>query len=241
MDLQGAHVVVVGGSSGIGLAVAKSAQQAGAHVTIAGRSPDRLSQAQHELGDVRTVAVDITDETTIGGLFAGMEHIDHLLISAGTLGNGRIIENDLATLRRIVDERLWGVLHVVRQAAPRMAEGSMTFTSGSLSSRPRVGAAMFTAMLAAVEALAPALALELAPIRVNVVTPGLIDTPLLQTAYGANRDTIMSNRAAILPGKRVGSADEVAQAMVVVMTNPYINGTVLVVDGGHWLAANRLI
>lgn len=231
MALKGAHVVVIGGSSGIGLAVARSAQQAGAHVTIAGRSQDRLTQAQRQLGDVRAVSVDITDVTTIDGLFAGLEHIDHLLISAGTLGNGRIIENELDTLRRIVDERLWGVIHVVRQATPRMTEGSITLTSGSLSSRPRLGAAMFTAMLAAVEALTPALALELAPIRVNTVTPGLIDTPLLQAAYGANRDTVVNNRAAILPGKRVGTADEVAQAMVMLMTNPYINGTVLHIDG----------
>ena len=90
---------------------------------------------------------------------------------------------------------------------------------------------MFTAMLAAVEALTPALALELAPIRVNTVTPGLIDTPLLHAAYGDNRDTVVHNRAAILPGKRVGSADEVAQAMVMMMTNRYINGAVLHIDG----------
>jgi NAD(P)-dependent dehydrogenase (short-subunit alcohol dehydrogenase family) len=176
--------------------------------------------------------MDITDEDAVGKVFAGLSRVDHVLISAGTLRNGAIVNNDLATLRRIVDERLWGLTYVVRHAAPRMQQGSITFTSASLSSRPRPGTAMLTAMLSAVEALAPALALELAPVRVNAVTPGLIDTPLLHSAYGAERDTIVKNRAAILPGKRVGTADEVAQVILMLMTNDYVTGEVVHVDGG---------
>ena len=91
---------------------------------------------------------------------------------------------------------------------------------------------MLTAVLSAVEALAPALALELAPVRVNAVTPGLIDTPLLHTAHGAERDTIVQNRAAILPGRRVGTADEVAQVILTMMTNAYLTGEVVHMDGG---------
>ena len=122
--------------------------------------------------------------------------------------------------------------YVVRHAAPKMTQGSITFTSGGLSSRPRVGSAMLTAALAGVEAMTPALALELAPIRVNTVTPGLIDTPLLHHAYGAEREAIMANRAAVLPGKRVGTAEEVAQVMLMLMTNAYMTGEVLHIDGG---------
>ena len=133
-------------------------------------------------------------------------------------------QNDLEMLRRIVDERLWGLIFVVRHADPRMSQGSITFTSGSLSSRPRPGTAMLTAMRSAVEALTPALALELAPVRVNAVTPGLMDTPLLHTAYGAERDTIIKNRAAMLPGKRVGTADEVVQVILMLMTNDDMTG-----------------
>lgn len=232
MKLQGAHVVVMGGSTGIGLAAARLARQAGAEVTIAGRSPDKLAQAQRALGEVRTVAADITDEAAVGQVFEGLSHVDHVLISAGTIINGRMIDNDLTNLRRIIDERIWGLTYVVRQAVPRMTRGSLTFTSGGLSSRPRVGAAMLTAALAGVEALAPALALEVAPVRVNAVTPGLIDTPLLHTAYGPERDTMVNNRAAILPGKRIGSAEEVAQAILMLMTNEYITGEVLHIDGG---------
>lgn len=232
MKLHGGHVVVIGGSSGIGLAAARLARDGGAEVTIAGRSQERLIQAQQKLGGGHTVVMDITDEGAVGKVFAGLSRVDHVLISAGTILNGAIVNNDLANLRRIVDERLWGLTYVVRHAAPRMSRGSITFTSGSLSSRPRTGTAMLTAILSAVEALAPALALELAPVRVNAVTPGLIDTPLLHAAYGAERDTIMKNRAASLPGRRVGTADEVAQVILMLMTNDYMTGEVVHVDGG---------
>jgi NAD(P)-dependent dehydrogenase (short-subunit alcohol dehydrogenase family) len=232
MKLEGGHVVVIGGSSGIGLAAARLAQHEGAEVTIAGRSQDKLLQAQRELGQVHTLAMDVTDEGAVEKVFAALSRVDHVLISAGTILNGTIVNNDLGTLRRIVDERLWGLTYVVRHAAPRMSQGSITVTSGSLSSRPRPGTAMLTAILSAVEALAPALALELAPVRVNAVTPGLIDTPLLHTAYGAERDTIIKNRAAILPGRRVGTADDVAQVILMLMTNDYLTGEVVHVDGG---------
>jgi NAD(P)-dependent dehydrogenase (short-subunit alcohol dehydrogenase family) len=119
-----------------------------------------------------------------------------------------------------------GLTSVVRDVAPRMAQGSITFTSGSLSSRPRFGTAMPTAMRSAVEALA----LELSPVRVNAVTPGLIDTPLLHTADGAERDMIGNNRAAISPGRRVGTADEVAQVILMLMTNAYLTGEVMHAD-----------
>jgi NAD(P)-dependent dehydrogenase (short-subunit alcohol dehydrogenase family) len=232
MKLKGANIVVMGGSSGIGLAAAKLAQHEGATVTIAGRSLEKLAQAQRELGEVRTVVADVTDDASVERVFEELDHVDHVLISAGTIVNGKIVDNDLATLRHIVDERIWGPTYVVRHARPRMTSGSITFTSGGLSSRPRLGAAMITAGLAAVEALAPALALELAPVRVNAVTPGLIDTPLLHAAYGANRDALVNSRAAALPGKRIGTADEVAQAIIMLMTNEYINGAVLHIDGG---------
>jgi NAD(P)-dependent dehydrogenase (short-subunit alcohol dehydrogenase family) len=232
MTLQGAHVVVIGGSSGIGLATAKLARQAGATLTIAGRSQDKLRQAQQQLGEVRTVVADITHEADVGQVFEGLSRVDHVVVAAGTIQNGRIVDNDLATLRRIIDERIWGVTYVVRHAAPKMTQGSITFTSGGLSSRPRVGTAMLTTALAGVEAMTPALALELAPIRVNTVTPGLIDTPLLHHTYGAEREAIMANRAAVLPGKRVGTAEEVAQAMLMLMTNAYMTGEVLHIDGG---------
>jgi NAD(P)-dependent dehydrogenase (short-subunit alcohol dehydrogenase family) len=121
---------------------------------------------------------------------------------------------------------------VVRYAALRMAQRSITLTSGSLSSRAHHETAMLTAMRSAVEALAPALALELAPVCVNAITPGLIDTPRLHTAYGAERDAIVQNRATILPGRRVGTADEVAQVILMLMSNRYMTREEVHMDGG---------
>jgi NAD(P)-dependent dehydrogenase (short-subunit alcohol dehydrogenase family) len=112
-----------------------------------------------------------------------------------------------------------------------MAQRSITLTSGSLSSRAHHETAMLTAMLSVVEALAPAVALGLARVRVNAVTPGLIDAPLLHMAYGAEQDIIVQNRAAILPGRRVGTADEVTQVVLMIRTNGYVTGEVKHVDG----------
>ena len=152
MHLRGTRVIVVGGSSGIGLAAARLTKEAGAEVTIVGRSPVRLKQAQESLGGVRAVEADITDTAAIGRVFEGLDRVDHVLVSAGTIKNGTLVKNDLTTLRQIVDERLWGVVNVVRGAAPLMTTGSITFTSGGMSTRPRPGSAMLTSMLAAVEA-----------------------------------------------------------------------------------------
>ena len=116
-------VVVIGGSRGIGLATARLAGEEGAEVTIAGRSQEKLVQAQQELGQVHTAVMDITDEGGVEKVFAGLSRVDHVLISAGTLRNGAIVNNDLATLRYIVDERLWGLTYVVRHGAPGCPRG----------------------------------------------------------------------------------------------------------------------
>ena len=229
-SLEGQRVVVIGGSSGIGLATARLARAAGADVTIAGRSEDRLREAQRALGECDTAALDISDEAAVGALFAELPRVDHVVISAGTLGPGAIVANDMETLRRIVDQRLWGAVNVVRAVAPKMRSGSITFTSGGIVARPRVGGAMFTAALAAVEALPRALALELAPVRVNTVTPGVVDTPLQHT--GDDWQARLDARAEALPAGRVGAAEDIAQVMLMLMTNGYLTGEVIHVDGG---------
>ena len=108
---------------GLASQLRKLARQEGADITIAGRSQEKLAQAQRELGEVRTVAADITNEAAVGQVFEGISHVDHVVVAAGTIVNGRIVDNDLANLRRIIDERIWGVTYVVRHAAPRMTQG----------------------------------------------------------------------------------------------------------------------
>lgn len=230
MRLDGQRVVVIGGSSGIGLATARLARAEGADITIAGRSEDRLREAQRELGECDIASLDIADPTAVDALFADLPRVDHVLVSAGTLGPGGVVSSDLERLHRIVDERIWGAVNVVRAAAPKMTAGSITLTSGGIVARPRAGAAMFTAALAAVEAMARALAVELAPLRVNTVTPGVVDTPLQRTSEGW--EARLAARGEALPVRRVGTSDDIAQVMLMLMTNGYLTGEVIHVDGG---------
>ena len=184
MRLEGKHLVVVGGSSGIGLETARLALAEGASVTIAGRSEDRLRRAVESLGNsravgpaggrVRPVVADVTDESSVRALFEGGPRVDHLFVPAGELrpGGGDLLRSDLDGLRSILEVRLLGVTHVVRQALPKMSGGSITLMSGLYSTRPARGGGMAAAAVAAVQGMTRALALDLAPIRVNpVATP----------------------------------------------------------------------
>jgi NAD(P)-dependent dehydrogenase (short-subunit alcohol dehydrogenase family) len=218
MDLQGKNVVVVGGSSGMGLATAKLAREHGAKVTIASRSKSKLDRAAQQIGPAQAVVADITSESDVKEVFEDLDQVDHVFISAGRFLAGKVVETDLETFRSEVAQRFWGPLHVVRCAVPRMTEGSITFLSGQLASRPSVGAVVTAAMNGAIEVLAQGLALELAPIRVNAVAPGLIDTPLL----GEHREGLGKWAKDTLPVKRMGSVEDVAQAVVLLMTNGFI-------------------
>lgn len=230
MSLQGESVVVIGGSSGIGLAIAGRARAEGALVTIGGRSEERLQQASRALGEVDVARIDISNEASVNAFFEPLTHVDHLVICAGTVGPSAVVQSSLETLRAVVEQRLWGAVYAVRATAPKMEGGSITFTSGGIAARPRAGAALSTATLGAVESLARALALELAPTRVNCVAPGAVATPLWGVGPAAEGRIAEHGRA--LPVGRVGTADELAQVYLMVMTTGYLTGEVLHVDGG---------
>ena len=233
MALEGERVVVVGGSSGIGLETARLALAAGASVTIAGRSEDRLRRAAADLGGaVRSVVADVTDDGSVKALFDGETRVDHVFLPAGELkpGGGDVLGADLSALRSILESRLLGVVHVVRRARPKMAGGSITLMSGLYANRPAPGAALGAAAVAAIDGITRALALDLAPIRVNAVAPGLIDTPLWDS-FGPQREAILA-QATALPVGRIGRPDEVAAAVLLLMSNGFVTGTVLAIDGG---------
>lgn len=233
MALEGERVVVVGGSSGIGLETARLALAAGASVTIAGRSEDRLRRAAADLGGaVRSVVADVTDDGSVKALFDGETRVDHVFLPAGELkpGGGDVLGADLSALRSILESRLLGVVHVVRRARPKMAGGSITLMSGLYANRPAPGAALGAAAVAAIDGMTRALALDLAPIRVNAVAPGLIDTPLWDS-FGPQREAILA-QATALPVGRIGRPDEVAAAVLLLMSNGFVTGTVLAIDGG---------
>jgi NAD(P)-dependent dehydrogenase (short-subunit alcohol dehydrogenase family) len=248
MRLSEMRVVIIGGSSGIGLETARLARAEGASVTIAGRSEDRLGRAAESLGcsyedaagktptgRLRCVVADMAEDASIRSLFEGETRVDHLFLPAGELrpDGADVLESDPEWLRSILEIRLLGVAQAIRRARPRMEGGSITLMSGLYSTRPAAGGAMAAAAVAGVEGMTRALALDLAPIRVNAVAPGLIETPLWD-AFGAHREAILA-RAAKMPVGRIGRPEEVAEAVIFLMTNGFVTGTVLPIDGGGGL------
>lgn len=228
MSLINANVIIIGGSSGMGLATAALLKEQGGNVTIVGRSREKLQQAVQQLGDVRTVVADVAVETDVQAIFNNVERIDHVFIPAGRPLFGNILETDFAIFRDDVDQRFWGLLYVIRLAVPKMEQGSLTFLTGQYASRPAAGAVVTSAIQAAVETLAMGLAVELQPIRVNAVAPGAIETPFV----GDYLREVKQWASDKLPVRRIGLAEEVAQAVLLLMTNGFITGEVLHIDGG---------
>lgn len=230
------HVVVVGGSSGIGLATGRFAKQLGADVTLIGRDAEKLHQAAREIGEVRTAIADFADETAINNVFADLPTIHHVYVAAGSFVGGNVLAGTMADFRRAVDTRLWGSVHVVRAAVPKMnGTGSLTFTGGLSTDRPVVGAWATAVATAAAEQLARALALELAPIRVNAVSPGWTDTPMWDDILGDAKQDVFGGVTTQVPVKRLSTAAEVAQAVIFLMSSGTITGEVIHVDSGHRL------
>ena len=233
MSLINKMVVILGGSSGMGLATAKAAKAHGARVVIAGRSRERLQAARAVLGDeVRTVALDIGDEMGTRALFSELGPVDHVFITAGAVLFDPKLAPDAASVRPALDTRFWGAFNAAKSAAATMSTGgSITFTSGTAAMRPIRGASVAGASCGAVEAFARSLAVDLAPIRVNTIQPGLIDTPFLDT-LGERRSAIIAEYSQRLPVGRVGRAEDVADAVLFLMTNGFVTGVTLTVDGG---------
>ena len=235
--LRGKTVLIVGGSSGIGLATARQASAVGASVLVAGRDPARARRVAAENGFAAGLGLDVTDPATIAAALAGLEAVDHLVLLAGSFAVGKVLDAEIAQLHRAFDERVWAAVHVLRALGGRLAaDASITFVSGVLAERPNAhGTALLGAASAAMDALARGLALELAPRRVNTVSPGMTDTPLLGAALGENRDSTVEAVRNGLPLKRIATADEVGAAIVFLMQNGSMNGETLHVDGGSRL------
>jgi NAD(P)-dependent dehydrogenase (short-subunit alcohol dehydrogenase family) len=237
MFLESKTVVVLGGSSGMGLATAKAAAAEGAKVVITGRSKEKLKAAQAELPAGTIVeSLDVTDEAGTRALFERIGHVDHLYITAATVTLSSALANETQALRPSMDTRFWGSLYAAKYGAAHMKDGgSITFTSGVSGWRPRPGSSVGAASCGAVEAFARSLALELAPIRVNTVQPGFIDTPLIDELLGERKAPLLAMQAARLPVKRIGTPEDIAEAVLFLMKNGFVTGITLVVDGGHTL------
>jgi NAD(P)-dependent dehydrogenase (short-subunit alcohol dehydrogenase family) len=233
MRLQGQQVVIFGGSSGIGLATARRSMKEGAKVVIAGTDREKLARAAEELGDVAAFGLDVMDEEAVAELFAGLGVVHHVLNTAGGVGGAVRLQGPIETLMAPVDVRLKGSVLIAKHAIPKMHDrGSVTFMSGAGKYKPFPGAATSLAAAGAVEVLAKSLASEAAPIRFNVLCPGLIDTPLLRSMFPEDADERIAAWTASFPVPRAGYADEVADAAFFLMSNGYVTGEVLVIDGG---------
>ncbi|HEX7090113.1 MAG TPA: SDR family oxidoreductase [Longimicrobiales bacterium] len=239
MQWDGTHVVVVGGSSGIGFGVARAALAAGARVTIVGRSEEHLASATRALGDggrVQGVAADIGREADVARLFEAIGAVDHLISTAVSATYQPIGELEMTGAQDVIDSKLVGSLLLAKHGAPRIRPGgSITFTSGIAAYRPGPGGSVVAAVNGALAALGRALAIELAPIRVNVVSPGWVDTPIWDSLAGDRKSAVLDAMAERLPVRRIATADDLAGAFLFLMQSPHTTGTVLHVDGGQRL------
>jgi NAD(P)-dependent dehydrogenase (short-subunit alcohol dehydrogenase family) len=229
-------ILVVGGSSGIGAATAKAFASEGANVTIASRNPQKLADAaRHIARNVVTAVLDTTDAAAVDAFFAQHVPFDHVVVSAAQTPGGPVRTLALPDARTAMESKFWGAYHIARSAKIN-AGGSLTLVSGFLSVRPSKTSVLQGAINAALEALARGLALELSPIRVNTVSPGLIDTPLWGKLDDAARASLFSSTAERLPARRIGQPEDVASAILYVAANSYASGSTVLVDGGGAIA-----
>lgn len=234
MLLAGKKVVVVGGSSGIGLATAEMAKAQGAEVIIASRSADKVKAAAAKVGGTGIVC-DVTNDESVVNLFKTTGAIDHVVVSAAQLKSGPFKTVSMEDARSTLEGKFWGAWRVAR-AAEIKAGGSLTLVSGFLSIRPRPNSAIVGASNGALESLARALALELAPVRVNCVSPGIIDTPIRAGMPEAARKDMLAKIAGSLPVGRVGLGEDIAVQILAFMANGFATGAIVYVDGGALIA-----
>ncbi len=233
-SLYGAHIIVFGGSSGIGLATAAAAKTKGATITLVGRTLAKLESAARDIGGARTAVAEIADRKSVEAVFEGMTRVDHIVITAGSLLVGRLVDTDPDYLLIAVRERIAGPLYAIKAALPLLPPtGSIVLMGGQFSDRPsNNGTSVISTAVRGVEALARSLALELKPIRFNVISPGFVETPLFDAFGPEGRAAVLKQAAEKLPGGRVGRADEVGEAITFLLSNGYMNGEVLHIDGG---------
>jgi NAD(P)-dependent dehydrogenase (short-subunit alcohol dehydrogenase family) len=237
-ELRGQTVVVIGGSAGIGLETARRARAEGAKVILTGRNPEHLREAAGEL-DALSAAFDATDPAALAQFFHELPGpIDHVMVTAGRPTYGRLADLDVTEVRRALGDHLLLALEVGRQAGSKVRPGgTLLFMGGTGARHPGVGLVLASAITAALPALTASLALELAPVRVNLIAAGFVDTPLSASLLGAGLEDRRNQLRATLPIRRVVGPADVAALAVHIMVNTALTGATYDIDGGQQLVA----
>jgi NAD(P)-dependent dehydrogenase (short-subunit alcohol dehydrogenase family) len=237
MKLKDKAVLIVGGGSGIGFSVAQACLEEGARVVVASSDAQRVQAAVDRLGaGASGVRLDLRSEPEIAAFFAEAQPFDHIVTTAGDWGGGwgtNFATVELDAAKRIFDVRFWGALLLAKHGAPKLTGGgSLTFTDGMIAHKPMKGAAVSSAMAGAIEHLTRALAVELAPLRVNAVCPGLIRSGIWDRLPEDQRDAQLAAMTKHLLLPRVGTPSEAAEAYLYLLRGSYTTGQVLYVEGG---------
>lgn len=237
--MKGQRIVVIGGTAGMGLAIAEAAAAAGAAVVVASRTQARVDAAVSALGIEKGVTIDIGDEAAVGALFERLGPVDHVVVTANAAATvpgaiRPVSDIDLAAAERFMRTKFWGPYHVARHAPRTLREGgSLLFFSGAAARRSLPNHTAIAATNGAVEAFAKQLAKEIAPIRVNVISPGLVDTSAYDAIPEARRNEMYAAAGASLPVGRIGTVQDIADAALFALGNRFLTGAVLDVDGGR--------
>jgi NAD(P)-dependent dehydrogenase (short-subunit alcohol dehydrogenase family) len=235
-SLSGNTVVIIGGSSGMGLETARQAHAAGAKLILTGRDQGRLDAARDELG-ASAATLDLSDPAGLGRFFAELPApVDHVMVTGGGPAYAPIATMDFDQALRVLDEHLLGSLRVARECASRVRPGgSLTFITGTDARRPGPGQTLAAILAAALPVIAANAALELAPVRVNVIAAGFVDTPLSGRLLGDELEHRREQLRATLPIRRVVEPADVAALALALMTNSALTGATYDVDGGQQL------
>jgi len=237
-ELLGQTVLVIGGSAGIGLETARRARAEGAKVILTARNPERLKRAASDVGALSSSAFDASDALAIERFFRDLPMIDHVMVTAGRPYYGRLADMDFAKIRDLIGEHVLQALYVARNAASKVRPGgTLIFMGGTGGRRPAPGMSIAGAITAALPSLTANLALEIAPVRVNLIAAGFVDTPLSAELLGDQLDKRRNHLRNTLPiGRVVGPAD-VAALAVHLMTNTALTGATYDIDGGQQFVA----
>jgi NAD(P)-dependent dehydrogenase (short-subunit alcohol dehydrogenase family) len=238
-ELLGQTVVVIGGSAGIGLETARRAGAEGARLILTGRNPERLQLAASELEALSTTAFDANDPASLERFFGDLPAtIDHVMVTAGEPHYGRLLDMDFEQARSALDTHLLLMLQVARNAVHKMRPGgTLLFIGGTGGRRTSIGMGIVSTVTAALPALTAGLALELAPVRINLIAAGFVDTPLSASLLGDELDNRRKQLRATLPIRRVVTPADVAALAVHIMTNTALTGATYDIDGGQQLVA----